>query len=365
VPNLSDGQKRRLKEQLDGLQREWEIRNEKVKRIRAALAIETDPTKHFQLEQQLKAEKTELNLLNNELHEIELQLQPSYPPESSQSGIVEPESKNRLQTFQFEVVTVNAQGNITNRRNEKAKYFAENLGNGVTLEMVQIPGGTFTMGSPTWEAERDDDESPQHQVTVPGFFMGKYPVTQAQYQAIMGTNPANFKGDGRPVEQVSWDEAVEFCQNLSQKTGKTYRLPSEAEWEYACRARTTTPFYFGETITTDLVNYDGNYPYGSALQGKYRKETTNVGNFPPNSFGLYDMHGNVFEWCLDIYNDNYQSAPTDGSAWLTGKDNNIKLLRGGSWLYFARVCRSALRGMSARGNHGHNVGFRVVAVAVA
>ena len=122
-------------------------------------------------------------------------------------------------------------------------------------------------------------------------------------------NPSYFKGEKRPVEKVSWDEAVEFCKKLSQKTGKTYRLPSEAEWEYACRAGTTTPFYFGETITPDLVNYNGNYPYGSAPKGEYREQTTDVGKFPPNSFGLYDMHGNVWEWCEDVYNANYIDAP--------------------------------------------------------
>ncbi len=142
-----------------------------------------------------------------------------------------------LQTFQFEVVKVNTHGKITNRSNEEARYFAKNLGNGVSLDMVQIPGGTFTMGSPAGEAQRDSDESPQRQVIVPGFFMGKYEITQEQYQAIMGINPSNFKGEKRPVERVSWDDAVEFCEKLSQKTGKTYRLPSEAEWEYACRAQ--------------------------------------------------------------------------------------------------------------------------------
>ena len=272
---------------------------------------------------------------------------------------------NSVETFSFETVTVNVQGNITNRRNLQAEYFEENLGNGVSLEMVQIPGGTFTMGSPPEEAARDDDEGPQRQVRVPGFFMGKYAVTQAQYQAIMGTNPANFKGEKRPVETVSWDEAVEFCEKLSQKTGKTYRLPSEAEWEYACRAGTTTPFYFGETITTDLVNYDGNFPYASAPKGEYREQTTNVGNFPPNSFGLYDMHGNIWEWCQDIYNSSYQGAPIDGTPWLNGSDNNTKLLRGGSWIDFAWDCRSAFRFRLARAYRFNYVGFRVVAVAVA
>ncbi|MEH2303573.1 MAG: SUMF1/EgtB/PvdO family nonheme iron enzyme [Nostoc sp.] len=274
-------------------------------------------------------------------------------------------SSNSLKTFPFETVTVNAQGNITNRRKEEAKYFEEDLGNGVTLEMVQIPGGKFTMGSPPGEAQRESDESPQHQLTVEGFFMGKYEITQVQYQAIMGNNPSNFKGEKRPVERVSWDDAVEFCQKLSQKTGKTYRLPSEAEWEYACRAGTKTPFYFGETITTDLVNYNGDYPYGSAPKGEYRQQTIDVGKFPPNSFGLYDMHGNVYEWCQDVYNHNYQGAPKNGSAWLTGKHNNMMLLRGGSWFNDGVNCRSAYRYWLARAIRYFNVGFRMVAVAVA
>ncbi|MDZ8030902.1 SUMF1/EgtB/PvdO family nonheme iron enzyme [Nostoc sp. DedSLP04] len=249
-------------------------------------------------------------------------------------------------------------------RKEEPKHFVENFGNGITLEMVQIPGGTFMMGLPEAKGDIEKDESPQHQVKISGFFMGKYEITQAQYQAIMSNNPSYFHGEKRPVEQVSWDDAVEFCKKLSQKTGKTYWLPSEAEWEYACRARTKTPFYFGKTITTDLVNYNGNYPSGSP-KGEYRQQTTDVGIFPPNSFGLYDMHGNVYEWCKDVYNDNYQGAPKDGSAWLTGKDNNIKLLRGGGWNGDARFCESAFRVRYASTNRINSVGFRVVAVAVA
>ncbi len=271
-----------------------------------------------------------------------------------------------LQTFfEFKIVAVNAQGNIVARDNRTADQFVENVGNGVTLQMVAISGGSFLMGSPPEEAERFDSESPQHLVNVPAFFMGKYPVTQAQYQAIMGTNPANFKGDKRPVEQVTWDDAVEFCEKLSQSTGRKYRLPSEAEWEYACRAGTTTPFSFGETITTDLVNYDGNFPYASAPKGESRRQTTDVGNFLPNSFGLYDMHGNIWEWCQDIYNENYEAAPTDGSAWLNGNDNDYRLLRGGSWILLASACRSANRDPLARATRDNTVGFRVVAVAVA
>ena len=265
-----------------------------------------------------------------------------------------------LQTFSFEVVTTDATGSITNRRNASAKYFTEDLGNGVLLEMVEIPGGTFMMGSPANEAERGSDESPQHQVTVPSFSIGKYELTQAQYQAIMGSNPANFKGNNRPVENVRWGDAVAFCEKLSQRTGKKYRLPSEAEWEYACRAGTTTPFYFGESITPELVNYDGNYSYASASKGQYRQQTTDVGTFPPNAFGLYDMHGNVLEWCQDDYKENYTNAPTDGSA-LTILSSAGKLLRGGSWNDDPEHCRSAYRYLSNLDrNYGTYIGFRVV-----
>ncbi|MBW4434790.1 MAG: SUMF1/EgtB/PvdO family nonheme iron enzyme [Pelatocladus maniniholoensis HA4357-MV3] len=280
------------------------------------------------------------------------------------------QQKRTLQTFQFETVTVDARGNITNRRNCEAKYFVEDLGNGVTLEMVQIPGGKFLMGSPAGEAGRYDDEGPQHQVTAPSFFMGKYVVTQAQYQAIMDNNPSYFKGEKRPVEQVSWNDTVEFCKRLSEKTGRTYRLPSEAEWEYAARAGTTTPFYFGETITTDLANYRGTdwnykgrlYPgnYGQGPKGEHREQTTDVGNFPPNSFGLYDMCGNVWEWCLDKYHNNYEQAPTDGSAWLNESDNNSHLLRGGSWLLIPRNCRCANRNWYNPDYRNDDVGFRLV-----
>ena len=288
------------------------------------------------------------------------------PPKPQPPKPQPPIPSNNLKTFSFEVVTTDARGNITNRRKESAKYFTEDLGNSVTLEMVEIPGGTFIMGSPESEAKRLSNEGPQHQVTVPSFYMGKYELTQVQYQAIMrrnpfnfmGRNPSYFKGDNRPVERVSWNNAVEFCEKLSQKTGKKYRLPSEAEWEYACRAGTTTPFYFGESITPDLVNYNGNYTYASAQKGKDRQQTTDVGTFPPNSFGLYDMHGNLWEWCQDRYQQNYINAPTDGSA-LTSPIG-YKLLRGGSWDNDPDYCRSASRDYNNLGSDYDNLGFRVV-----
>ena len=139
--------------------------------------------------------------------------------------------------------------------------------------------------------------------------MSKYPITQQQYQAMMGKNPSKYKGKNRPVENVSWNDAVEFCKRLSKKIGIRYSLPSESQWEYACRAGTTTPFYFGETIGTDLVNHNGSSPYAYAPKEKSRGETTDVGIFPPNAFGLYDMHGNVLEWCADEWHENYDGAP--------------------------------------------------------
>lgn len=268
-----------------------------------------------------------------------------------------------LWTIEFETVTVDEKGQVIKRdSNKQAKFFKENLGNGITLEMVEILAGSFKMGSPSGEEAREKNEEPQHTVNVPAFFIGKFEVTQEQYQQIMGSNPSNFKGAKRPVEKVSWNDAVEFCKKLSQKTGRKYRLPSEAEWEYACRAGTTTPFHFGETITTELANYNGNYTYASAPKSKSRQETTEVGSFPPNAFGLYDMHGNIWEWCQDTWHDSYKGAPSDGSAWI---GNNLEqILRGGSWFDDPRNCRSAYRYNLTRDDLYYDTfGFRIVCAA--
>ena len=219
------------------------------------------------------------------------------------------------------------------------------------------------MGSPENEAGRDSRETSQHQVTLRPFFMSKYPITQNQYQAIMGNNPSYFKGGNRPVERVNWEDAIQFCRQLFKRTGKGYMLPSESQWEYACRAGTTTPFYFGETITSELVNYDGNYTYGKAPKGKYRGKTTGVGNFPPNSFGLYDMHGNVWEWCQDIWHSNYDGAPVDGNAWVNRGNSTRRVRRGGSWDHGPRRCRSAFRNYYLSvGTNDYYFGFRLVSV---
>jgi formylglycine-generating enzyme required for sulfatase activity len=275
---------------------------------------------------------------------------------------------------------------VINRTQKTAQYYVEDLGNGIELEMVLIPGGSFMMGSPEYELECRDSESPQHLVNIQQFFMGKYPITQAQWKVVaalpqvnqkLNPDPSYFEGLNRPVEQVSWYDAVEFCSRLAAHTKRPYRLPSEAEWEYACRAGTITPFHFGETITSDLANYDTNYTYGAGIEGKYRKKTTQVGSFGvANAFGLYDMHGNVDEWCLDDWHDNYEGAPTDGSPWfddmvtersrindnLYQKQRNA-VLRGGSWLSNPKYCRSASRDNNYRAErvliYGL-IGFRIV-----
>jgi formylglycine-generating enzyme required for sulfatase activity len=252
--------------------------------------------------------------------------------------------------------------------------FTESLSPGVELEMALILGGEFQMGSPEDEEYHRSNEK-LHTVTVPTFFMGCTLVTQAQWRSIatlpkiqtqLKPNLSNFKdNDNHPVEQLSWDEAIEFCLRLSKKTGRTYRLPSEAEWEYACRAGTTTPFHFGETIDATLANYDGNVTYGKGVGGQYRESTTPVETFPPNPWGLYDMHGNVYEWCQDDCESDYNQCPNDGSANLTKsqKSSSSKVLRGGSWVSLPRDCRSASRRDTSRAYLSLNVGFRVVCSA--
>jgi formylglycine-generating enzyme required for sulfatase activity len=262
------------------------------------------------------------------------------------------------------------------RRYPRTAYsFDESLGETLNLEMVLIPGGSFMMGSPDTEEGHFEYESPQHLVTVPTFFMGKYPVTQAQYEVMMGNNPSYFQGANRPVESVTWHDAVEFCDRLSRQSHRDYRLPSEAEWEYACRAGTTTPFHFGKTIDAEVANYraedlelgDTVYPgkYGKGRLGEFRQQTTPVGNFKvANAFGLYDMHGNVWEWCLDHWHGSYEEAPNDGSAWISENDNySRRLLRGGSWYNPPRDCRSACRHRYYADIRNYGFGFRVVCAA--
>ncbi|NER32922.1 MAG: SUMF1/EgtB/PvdO family nonheme iron enzyme [Oscillatoria sp. SIO1A7] len=273
------------------------------------------------------------------------------------------------QVFEYEVAMLNERGRETHRTRKTAEYRPEYLGKGSILEMVFIPGGTFKMGSPDTEKQRHKDEGPQHLVTVAPFFMGKFMVTQAQWRAVaalpevnfaLNPNPSNNQGDFLPVEGVTWDEAMEFCARLYQKTGRNYRLPTEAEWEYACRAGTTTPFHFGETINPDLANYNATHSYGFGPKGGQRQGTTVVGAFEAaNPFGLYDMHGNIWEWCADPWHGDYVGAPSDGRVWESEPSNNRRVLRGGVWYGTPLCCRSAFRDRDDKDTWWSLYGFRV------
>jgi formylglycine-generating enzyme required for sulfatase activity len=308
------------------------------------------------------------------------------------------------------------------RWQSRTEMFLERLA-GLELAMVRIPAGTFVMGSPPDELERRDNEGPQRQVALGEFLLGRTPITQAQWRTVaqwpppagerwrLDLNPApsffqpgakasefetslgarfsllegETTSDERPVERVRWHEAMEFCRRLNSRlgpgAGRHYTLPSEAQWEYACRAGTSTPFHFGATITPELANYDGDDTYANGPNGANRRQTTPVGMFPANAWGLQDMHGNVLEWCLDHWHASYEGAPADGSAWvnpsrenkevsLDGETDNSedkdmedtegRLLRGGSWYHLPRNCRSAYRGLGRPVNANADVGFRVV-----
>lgn len=264
-----------------------------------------------------------------------------------------------LESFSFEVVT--KQGMVKYSRQATAQRFAEDLGNGVRIEMLAIPGGEFWMGAASSEkdSEEYDNDRPQHLVQVPAFYMGRYPITQTQYAVVIGSNPARFKGTNFPVENLCWHDAQLFCQKLMERTKKNYRLPSEAEWEYACRARTTTPFCFGETIDLSVANYDArDYADGYSCKAKSRASLTAVGSFPANSFGLGDVHGNVYEWCADSWHDNYDGAPIDGTVWQNDAAYS-HVLRGGSWSSVAMSCRSAYRSECDSDNKEHSSGLRI------
>jgi formylglycine-generating enzyme required for sulfatase activity len=237
------------------------------------------------------------------------------------------------------------------------------VANGLGMKFAWCPPGSFMMGSPPQEAERGADEA-QHRVTISkGFYLGIHTVTQAQWHAVMGSDPSHFKGGDLPVESVSWDECVEFCKKLSKREGTEYRLPTEAEWEYVCRAGTTTPFWFGETIDMKQVNYDGNYPYGKGTKGAYRQTTIAVGSFPPNVWGLHQMHGNVWEWCGDWYGE-YSTSENDNTDPQGASSGSARVVRGGGWDDRAGGCRSAYRRGYAPDSRYDFLGFRVARSSV-
>jgi formylglycine-generating enzyme required for sulfatase activity len=289
----------------------------------------------------------------------------------------------------FTTVTVDANGKIVDRRpNQESWGYVEDLGNGVKLEMVEIPAGEFLMGEDAagaadYEKEcvrywnKDDCarwakyQTPQRRVKLNGFLMGKYEVTQKQWVAVMGGLPPSmaslgneFKGDDLPVVNVSWEEAQEFIRRLNEKlklSRSVYRLPSEAEWEYAARAGTRTPYAFGETISPDTANYWWDKPHRNAPEKKNLGHPVKVGSYPANAFGLFDLHGNVWEWCEDDWHDSYTGAPADGRAWVDSPSRgSYRVSRGGGWGNGAVGCRSALRINVAPGYRYVNLGFRLL-----
>ncbi|MEM9216044.1 MAG: SUMF1/EgtB/PvdO family nonheme iron enzyme [Cyanobacteria bacterium P01_F01_bin.150] len=343
-------------------QKPYVIRRQKQRRYKQAFIVALDSSNTYPLSKtlikRLKRIQQALGLTDADAEKIEV-------------GIV---AERNLVSQRVDQQTVKPKVGHSDKKKENHtnKPFVESLGNGITLEMMPIPAGEFWMGQT--ESEKQEllkqvseksyqdyyaNELPRHKVKVAAFWLGKFTVTQAQYEAVIGNNPSKFKGGDRPVERMSWNDAVAFCKKLSKQMGNDYRLPSEAEWEYACRAGTETPFYFGETISTDLANYNGNYVYGPGKTGEYREETTPVGNFQANDFGLFDMHGNVWEWCQDPWHENYQNAPTDGKPWDANGEKDLRLLRGGSWYNVPRLCRSADRVRNDADDRSSNFGFRV------
>ncbi|MEO1375550.1 MAG: SUMF1/EgtB/PvdO family nonheme iron enzyme [Cyanobacteria bacterium J06635_10] len=277
---------------------------------------------------------------------------------------------------EFSVIKSDKRGEKINHGVSKAKYIHEKITDTVKLRMLIIPGGNFLMGAPEEEEGSQNNERPQHLVSIGTFLMSQYLITQEQWQAVVDLPAVNFKlhlqpshftGNTHPVEMVSWHEAAEFCARLTKLTGRIYRLPSESEWEYACRARTITPFHFGEAIHPNWANYNSKVYYRAALDrsdlaNSYRGRTSPVGETTEaNNFGLYDMHGNVLEWCLDTWHDNYDMAPNDGNAWVTNDEHNVyRVIRGGAWSLYPEYCRSANRARERADRKSSRIGFRVV-----
>lgn len=295
-----------------------------------------------------------------------------------------PEGLGKINNLAVIVPVLNEAGKVVNRLQQTASYFVDDR---VGLDMMQVRGGKFSMGT-DWEEiktayenakkykEKISQESiaaeiPQHQVSVPGFFMSKHEITQAQWQAVMHSLPegipAEFRGPNMPVVNVTWRQANEFCRAISGPVRK-YRLPTEAEWEYAAKAGTSTPFAFGKTISSDLVNFNGRFPFLSA-ESDFRAKPVPVGSLGSvNPFGLADMHGNVWEWTADNWHDNYNEAPVDGSEWDADEPKNeddedprlVRVIRGGSWFSIASDCRSTSRRRQPQTSRSDKIGFRVV-----
>jgi formylglycine-generating enzyme required for sulfatase activity len=261
-----------------------------------------------------------------------------------------------------------SKGNAARRRPGAA--LPATLSNAIGMKLKLVPAGTFLMGSPPEEEHHSSDEGPRHSVHIKrSFYLGVYPVTQSEYEVVTGLRPARRSGGPEhPVCGVSWEEAMRFCALLSdlsveKRARRCYQLPSEAEWEYACRAGTTTAFAFGDNLSSTAANFDGRFPYGAATWGPFVRGTTRVGSYPPNGWGLHDMHGNVWEWCNGYYYDDehYRTAPhREGDDKIGGKPADPRVIRGGCWNSKAWKCRSADRYRITGTTSTRTIGFRVL-----
>lgn len=262
-----------------------------------------------------------------------------------------------MQSIEFETPTLDSRGDVISWSRHTAEQFTEVLSSGISLDILIIPAGVFQMGSLAREGK--PDEQPRHLVTIKSFMLSKVLITQGQWKAVLGKlPPCRFKGDDLPVERVTWKDAQTFCERLSKQTGRNYHLPSETQWEYACRAGTITPFSFGDTITVDVANFNGEHTFRDEPRGFYFHSTSAGGKFPPNSFGLYDMHGNLWEWCADNWLDDYSASPRDGSSY-QNKGSHYRAARGGSWHEPPALCRSASRLQVLETDADEFMGFRV------
>lgn len=297
----------------------------------------------------------------------ELSSASDFPSTQLHLGNVRKFSNLPVYSTTFDVATVDSVGQVIEIRQESNSLFTERLDLEINIEMIVVPGDFFLMGTADDKDYKNDDETPQHYVKIKTFLLSRYPITQAQWRYIcdlprierdLQHEPSYFSGENQPVETVSWLDAVEFCARLSCKTNRPYRLPCEAEWEYACRAKTDTPFHYGETITPRLANFKYNYDQENEELSKTGTSIVNKFQFS-NQFGLHDMHGNVWEWCADTWHASYEKAPTVGETWVVNGEKNIRVIRGGSWNSPIDFCRSSYRNNEKINFKGNGVGFRI------
>ena len=363
-------------QQLEPLARHQEDERRTPEQGAKRQAEETSLLEHLAAENEARAEaerwqQVEAQRLEREKEELKRQATSKTPHRDTQPGALESKGLPLIQIPTTRGWLVR-EGNAWRRKEEAimVKGYREELADGISISMIHIPGGEFLMGSPAAEADCEDHERPQHQVKLRSFFLGQTPVTQAQWEVVacwpkqgidLKQKPSRFRGGNRPVEQVSWEEAIEFCRRLSDRKQLNYTLPDEAQWEYACRATKTTPYAYGETLAPDLANYDSGSAYSFGPMGTFRQETNEVGIFPANTWGLQDMHGNVWEWCLDVLHDYPSELLGKGQQQRRFERQDHRILRGGSWFNIPSLCRSASRRYMHAWELSYNIGFRLCA----